>query len=55
MNLPTVIISAIIAIIFIAIVVTSIINRKKGKVSCSCAGGCSGCTANGGCCGNTKK
>ena len=41
MNLPTIIISVIVAAVFIAIIVNGIRNRKKGKSSCSC--GCGGC------------
>ncbi len=40
--LPTILITAAIAVIFLAVVVTSIRNKKKGKHSCSC-GSCSGC------------
>lgn len=43
MNWPTFIVAAIIAVIFIAIIVVSIRNKKKGKSSCSCGSGCSGC------------
>ncbi len=38
---PTIIVAAIVAAVFLAIVVTGIRNKKKGKSSCSC--GCSGC------------
>ena len=38
---PTIIVAAIVAAVFLAIVITGIRNRKKGKGSCSC--GCSGC------------
>ena len=31
MNLPTIIIASVIAVIFVAIVVTQIINKKKGE------------------------
>lgn len=54
MNLPTIIVSAIIAIVFFVIVFVAVRNRKKGKISCSCAGGCSGCSANGCCSGNKE-
>ena len=49
MNLPTIIIASVIAIIFVAIVVTQIINKKKGKSSCSCGGACGSCGASGFC------
>ncbi len=41
MNIPTLVIALIIALVFLAIVIKGIINRKKGKGSCSC--GCGGC------------
>ncbi len=41
MNLPTIIITAVVAAIFIAIVARGIIKRKNGGSSCSC--GCSNC------------
>ncbi len=41
MNAPTIIIASIVAVIFVAIVVSEIIKKKKGKSSCSC--GCGGC------------
>lgn len=44
-NLPTIIIASVIAVIFVAIVVTQIINKKKGKSSCSCGGSCGNCGA----------
>lgn len=39
--LPTILVATIVAAIFLAIVITGIRNRKKGKHSCSC--GCGGC------------
>ncbi len=47
MNAPTIITASIIAMLFIAIVVNAIRNKKKGKSPCACSGGCSGCS---GCC-----
>ncbi len=41
MNAPTIIIAAIVALIFIAIVVSEIRKRRNGKGGCSC--GCGGC------------
>jgi hypothetical protein len=41
MNLPTTIGVIIVAAVFVAIIVKGIIDRKKGKTSCSCS--CSGC------------
>ena len=43
--IPTVIIGAIIAALFVAIIAKGIINKKKGKCSC----GCSGCAMAGIC------
>lgn len=41
MNWPTIIIAAIVAAVFLAIVISGIKNKKNGKSSCSC--GCGGC------------
>lgn len=41
MNLPTIIVLAIVVAVFVGIVAKSIVDKKKGKSSCSC--GCSGC------------
>lgn len=41
MNWVTILIAAVVAAVFLAIVIKGIINKKKGKSSCSC--GCSGC------------
>ena len=49
MNLPTIIVAAIVTAVFIWIVVASIHNKKKGKTSCSCGGGCAGCAMEGSC------
>lgn len=46
MNLPTILIAAIVAIIFLAIVIAEIRNKKKGKHSCSCGGSCESCGMN---------
>ena len=53
MNAPTIIIATVVAVIFIAIVVREVRNRKKGKGSCSCGGNCGACGMN--CSGNSKK
>ena len=42
MNVPTILLSMLIALIFVTIIVRGIQNRKQGKGSCSC--GCSGCS-----------
>ena len=49
MNWPTIIVAGIVALVFIAIVTSAIINKKKGKHACSCGGGCSGCAMSGTC------
>ena len=38
MNLPTIIVASVIAIVFIIIVAGEIKKRKNGKGCCSCAG-----------------
>lgn len=43
MNWPTIIIAAVIAVIFLVIVIKGIINKKNGKHSCSCGGNCGAC------------
>ncbi|MBQ3006057.1 MAG: FeoB-associated Cys-rich membrane protein [Clostridia bacterium] len=47
MDFATFLVAAIIAIIFFLIIFVSYRNHKKGKNSCACSGGCSGCK--GGC------
>ncbi len=41
MNIPTLIVLIIISAICIAIITKGIVNKKRGKTSCSC--GCGGC------------
>lgn len=41
MNLPTIIVAAIVAVVFVAVIAVQIRNKKQGKTSCSC--GCGGC------------
>lgn len=43
LNLPTVIIAAIIAAAVIGIIVNGIRKSKRGEDSCACSCGCSGC------------
>lgn len=43
MNLSTIIVALVVALVFAAIVGASVRNRKKGKVACACGSGCSGC------------
>lgn len=45
MNLPTLIVAAVIAVIFLSIVITGIRNKKAGKGGCSCGGNCANCGA----------
>ena len=44
--LPTIIIASLVAILFVAIVVSEIRNRKNGKGSCSCGSSCGSCGMN---------
>lgn len=53
--IPTIIIASIIGIIFFAIVIKGIINKKNGKSSCSCGSGCGSCSLKGTCHANTEK
>lgn len=46
MNLPTILITAVIAAVFLLIVVREIRARKSGKHSCSCSGSCGSCGGN---------
>lgn len=52
--IPTIIIATVIALVFIAIVVNGLLNKKKGKHSCSCGSGCGSCGMNGLCHSNNK-
>ena len=49
---PTIIIATAIGAIFALIVASEIINKKKGKTSCSC--GCGGCAFKDQCHSNTE-
>lgn len=44
MNLPTIIVATIVALVFLAIVGHIIRRRKKGKTCCSCGSSCTGCS-----------
>ena len=46
-NLPTIIIGGVIAVIFAAIVVRGIMKRRRGETGCGCV--CSGCPNSGVC------
>lgn len=52
MNLPTILVSAVLLIILAAIVRGAVRAKKKGRSFCGCASGCSGgsCSACSGCC-----
>ena len=50
MNLPTVIVFSLVAVIIVLIIVKGVIDRRRGKASCSCGGCCKGCALN--CAGN---
>lgn len=52
---PTIIIASIIAAVFCTIIIKGIINKKNGKSSCSCGGGCVGCAMKGACHANTER
>ena len=41
MNLPTLLIAALVAAVFVAIVTSGVRKRKKGGTGCGC--GCAGC------------
>ncbi len=43
MNLPTFLVAAVVAAIFVAIIVRGIKNHKEGKSSCACGGDCAHC------------
>jgi hypothetical protein len=43
---PTILIAAVVAAAFTAVVVRGVINKKSGKHSCSCGGSCGTCGMN---------
>lgn len=49
MNLPTIIVAAVIGVLFVVIVACEIRKRKNGKGGCSCGGSCGGCAMSGMC------
>ena len=49
MNLPTIITALIVGAVVLAIVISGIRNRKKGKSCCSCGSSCGGCAMSGAC------
>ncbi len=49
MNWPTIILATAVAAAWIAIIVTAVRNRKKGKAACACGASCAGCPMHGKC------
>lgn len=49
MNFSTIFVACIVAVVLLAIVVTAVQNKKKGKHTCSCGGNCGGCAMSGSC------
>lgn len=49
MNLSTILVASVVALILAAIAASAIRNRKKGRHGCACGGGCAGCSMNGAC------
>ncbi len=49
MNWPTIIVAAVVAAVFVAIVIGEIRKRKNGKGGCACGGSCGGCAMSGMC------
>ena len=47
MNPATILIAALVAVLFIAVIVRQIRRHRQGKSSCSC--GCGGCAMSGNC------
>lgn len=47
MNLASVLIAALVATLFIAVIVRRVKMHRQGRPSCSC--GCDGCSMNGAC------
>ncbi len=51
----SIVIIAVIVLALGAVVAFRIINKKKGKSSCSCGGSCGGCPMSGSCHANYQK
>ncbi len=49
MDLPTILVAGIIGAAMLAVLIVSIVNKKKGKHSCSCGSVCSDCPMSGSC------
>ncbi|MCI6925805.1 FeoB-associated Cys-rich membrane protein [Butyricicoccus porcorum] len=54
MNLATFLVAALVAAVFLAIVISGIRKRKNGGSSCSCGGSCGGCGMADACHSNTN-
>ena len=52
MNWQTILVLIVVAAIFLAVVIKGIVDKKKGKSSCSC--GCEGCAVKDSCKGENK-
>lgn len=46
MNLSSAIILSVLIVIFVAIIASEIIKKKKGRSSCNCGGSCGACSMN---------
>lgn len=40
---PTILVATVIGVIFLAILIKGIVDKKKGKHTCSCGGSCGAC------------
>jgi len=49
MNLASIIVAAVVAVIFVSIIVSAILKKKQGKSLCSCGSSCAGCAMKGTC------
>ena len=49
MNWVTIAIAAAVLAAFLAVIITAIRNKKKGKFACSCGASCQGCAMSGSC------
>ena len=49
MNLASIIVAAVVAVIFVSIIVSAIVKKKQGKSLCSCGSSCAGCAMKGAC------
>ena len=49
MNLASIIVAAVVAVIFVSIIVSAIVKKKQGKILCYCGSSCAGCAMKGSC------